>query len=145
MNQEEILKNAYLTRGAIEIFRIMQEDMFNEIAIALPPMSFPVDALYGGLIDIQGDIIQLKEVLASDVPEVELLQSSINSLDPIIKVLSCEDDEGFISDDVVCHMDFIDWERLQMKIMIILEQAYRAIESLCRSIKAGIAEINTEK
>jgi len=36
MNQEEILKNAYLTRGAIEIFRIMQEDMFEGIAIATP-------------------------------------------------------------------------------------------------------------
>ena len=141
MNKEETLKNAYLTRGAIEIFRIMQEDMFDEIAIATPPMSFPVTALYGGLNDIQGDIIQLKEVLASNVPELELLQSSINSLDPIIKDLSCEDDEG----EFVENMDFIDWERLQTKIMIILEQAYQAIESLCRSTKPGIVEVEIKK
>ena len=138
MNQEEILKNAYLARGAIEIFRIMQEDMFNEIAIATPPMSFPVEALYDGLIDIKEKIIQIKKLLASNVSEVELLQSSIKDLNPIIRDLSCEN-------DVVCNADFIDWERLQTKIMLILEQAYQVIGSLCHSIKPGIVEINTEK
>jgi len=145
MNQEEILKNAYLTLGAIEIFRIIQEDMFDEIAIATPPIGVLVTALYGGLVDIQGDIIQLKETLTSNVPEIGMLQSSIEDLDPIIGCLSYEDDKGFVTDDVICNMDFIDWERLQMKIMIILEQAYQVIESLCRSTKPGIAEINTEK
>ena len=141
MNQEEILKNAYLTRGAIDIFRIMQEDIFNEIAIATPPMSFPIEALYHGLIDIKEKIIQLKEILASNVPEVEMLQATIKDINPIIRCLSGEDDEGVF----VCNMDFIDWERLQTKIMIILEQAYRAIGSLCRSTKPGIVEVEIKK
>ena len=94
MNQEEILKNAYLARGAIDIFRIMQEDIFNEITIALPPMSFPVEALYHGLIDIKEKIIHLKEMVASNVPEVEMLQTTIKDINPIIRCLSGEDDEG---------------------------------------------------
>ena len=40
---------------------------------------------------------------------------------------------------------FIDWERLQMKIMIILEQAYQAIGSLCNSTKQGIVEVEIKK
>lgn len=138
MNQEEMLKNAYVARGAIEIFRIMQKDMFDQIAIATPPMSFPVDALYHGLDDIKKKIIKLNDSLASNVSELELLQSSIKDINPIIKDLSCED-------DVVYDMDFIDWERLQTKTMIILEQAYQAIGSLCHSTKPGIVEVEIKK
>ncbi len=138
MNQEEMLKNAYVARGAIEIFRIMQEDMFDQIAIATPPMSFPVDALYHGLDDIKKKIIKLNDSLASNVSEVELLKSSIKDLNLIIRDLSGEDDEG----DFVWNMDFIGWERLQTKITIILEQAYQVIESLCRSLKPGIVKLN---
>ena len=122
---EKLRRNTSLARGVIENFRRMQEHLFDEISIVVPPMIFTVDALKDGLTGIKEKIVQVKDSLAWDVPEVELLQSLVNDLEPVLEITSSED-------DFIDGMDFADWECLQKKILIILEQGDKVIDIICR-------------
>jgi len=138
---EEILKKAYLTRGAIEIFEEIKKDIFYIMKGMLPPLgAYHRCILYTGLCDIQKRINEIDEMIALDldVPN-DLLKTTVESMDRIT--------ESFLDggDYLVWEEDFTECEQFEMKMKIILEQAYKAIESLCHLIKPEITEIDEKK
>lgn len=137
MDQYEVQRKIYSALGAIDVFLIMQEDLFDEIKLA-DPMSFPVDALGNGLTDIKEKMRQINSILPTNTPKSNSIHSAIVELNPIAKILKKYFDVTDLT-DLYIDEDWT-WELLQNKIVNILEQAHKNLLLLSNQSKGIITE-----